>query len=181
MQAFVLSLTIFRILAAPFVFILAVFLENYWLSFWLFNIAAVTDFLDGKFARDFQVESKLGTILDPIGDKILVMFAIIAIIIFTQDMYASLMGAFILAREFWVSALREYSSSNNDSHLTSVTFVAKTKTSIQFIAIGMYFFGMAANHTLIIFLANFVLALAVLLGLKSAIAYTWNVIAKDRM
>ena len=77
MQSLVLSLTLFRILAAPFVFISAIFLENYWLAFWLFNLAALTDYFDGKLARDFHVESRLGAILDPIGDKLLVLFAII--------------------------------------------------------------------------------------------------------
>ena len=85
MQKLVLSLTLFRILAAPFIFISAIFLENYWLAFWLFNFAALTDYFDGKLARTYQVESRLGAILDPIGDKLLVLFAIITVIVFTQD------------------------------------------------------------------------------------------------
>ena len=124
MQSLVLSLTLFRILAAPFIFISAIFLENYWLTFWLFNFAALTDYFDGKLARDFSVESKIGVILDHIGDKILLLFAIITVVIFTQDVYVAFIGAFILAREFWVSALREFSKTNNISNATKVTFVA---------------------------------------------------------
>ena len=174
MELFVLSLTFFRILAAPLIFISAIFLENHWLAFWLFNLAALTDYFDGKLARDFQVESRLGAILDPIGDKVLVLFAIITVMVFTQDIYVALMGAFILAREFWVSALREYSSSNNISNATKVTFVAKAKTAFQFVALSMFFLGTAANLALISFLANFVLLIAVLLSFKSAIGYTKN-------
>ena len=174
MQKLVLSLTLFRILAAPFIFISAIFLENYWLAFWLFNIAALTDYFDGKLARTYQVESRLGAILDPIGDKLLVLFAIITVIVFTQDIYVALMGAFILAREFWVSALREFSSAQNISNSTAVTFVAKVKTSFQFIALAMYLFGTAVDLALIIFLANFVLFLSILLSYKSAISYTKN-------
>ena len=174
MQSLVLSLTLFRILAAPLIFIAAIFLENYWLAFWLFNIAALTDYFDGKLARTYQVESRLGAILDPIGDKLLVLFAIITVIVFSQDGYVALMGAFILAREFWVSALREYASAQDNSNATKVTFLAKTKTTAQFIALSMYFLGSATDLALIIFLASFVLFIAVLLALKSAIDYTNN-------
>lgn len=176
MKSLVLSLTLFRILASPFIFIITIFLDNYWLAFWLFNLAALTDYLDGKLARDLKVESKLGAILDPIGDKLLVLFAIITVIIFTKDIYAALMGSLILAREFWVSALREYSSSLQISNLTKVTFVAKVKTTFQFIAISMYFFGAAADLALVSFLANFLLFFAVLLAFMSAINYTMDVI-----
>ena len=172
MQSLVLSLTVFRIAAAPFIFISTIFLENYWLTFWIFNLAALTDYFDGKLARDFKVESRLGAILDPIGDKLLVLFAIITVMIITQDIYVAFMGAILLGREFWVSALREYSSSLSISNLTAVTFVAKVKTTFQFIAISMYFLGAAFDLALIIFLANFILLIAVFLSCKSAIDYT---------
>ena len=175
MQSFVLSLTIFRIFAAPFVFIFAIFFENYWLAFWFFNLAALTDYFDGKLARHFKVESKLGAILDPIADKLLVLFAIITVIVFTQDIYVAFMGAAVLAREFWVSALREYSSSQNLSNATVVSYIAKLKTTIQFVAIDMYLLGAASNLVLINFLANFVLFLATILAFKSAIDYSVNI------
>lgn len=174
MKSLVLSLTLFRILAAPFIFISAIFLENYWLAFWLFNFAALTDYFDGKLARDFSVESRLGAILDPIGDKLLVLFTIITVMVFTQDIYVALMGAFILAREFWVSALREYSSDNNISIATAVSFIAKVKTTVQFISLSMFFFGAAAELPIVTFLASFVLLIALLLAVKSAIDYSIN-------
>jgi CDP-diacylglycerol--glycerol-3-phosphate 3-phosphatidyltransferase len=176
MQSLVLGLTLFRILAAPFIFMSAIFLENYWLAFWLFNLAALTDYFDGKFAREFNVETTLGAILDPIGDKLLVLFAIITVIVLTQDIYVAFMGAFILAREFWVSALREFSSSYNISNATKVTFVAKTKTTFQFIALSMFFLGTAADLALVTFLASFIFFVAALLAFKSAVDYTLNIL-----
>ena len=178
MQSFVLGLTIFRILSGPFIFIAAVFLNSYWAAFLLFNLAAVTDYYDGHLARKFNVESRIGAILDPIGDKLLVMCSIITVIVITQDIYVAFMGTFILAREFWVSALREYSSSLNISDTTAVTFSAKAKTTFQFIAISMYFLGTAADLALVTFLANFVLLVAVFLALKTAINYTKNTFSK---
>lgn len=180
MQSFVLSLTIFRILVAPFIFISAIILESHWLTFWLFNLAALTDYFDGKLARNFRVESKLGAILDPIADKLLLLFAIITVMVITQEIYIAFMGAFILAREFWVSALREYSSSHNISNATEVTFIAKAKTTFQFIALGMFLFGTAANMALVNFLASFVLFLAFLLSIKTAIDYTHKTINLKR-
>jgi len=175
MQSLVLSLTLFRVLAAPFIFIIAIFFESYWLTFWVFNFAALTDYLDGNLARHFKVESRLGAILDPIGDKLLVLFAIITVIVLTQDIYVALMSAFILAREFWVSALREFSSAQNIFNATKVTLVAKAKTTFQFIALSMFFLGTASDRALILFIANFVLLIAVLLAIRSAIDYTNNV------
>lgn len=175
MKKFVLSLTLSRIFAAPLVFVAAVFLEQYWLTFLVFIIAALTDYLDGKLARVFKVESRLGSILDPIGDKLLVLFAIITVIVLTQDIFVALMGAVILAREFWVSALREFSSAKNIISATKVTFIAKMKTTFQFVAISMYFFGAATNLALVTFIANFILFIATLLALKSSIDYSVNI------
>jgi len=176
MQRLVLSLTLSRILASPFIFISAIFFENYWLAFWLFNIAALTDYFDGKLARTYRVESRLGAILDPIGDKLLVLFAIITVIVFTQDIYVALMGASILAREFLVTALREFSSSVGITHTTKVSFVGKVKTTFQFIALSMFLFSEASNLVFITFLAKFILFISVLLAFKSAINYTQSII-----
>lgn len=180
MQSFVISLTLFRILAAPFVFISAVFLENYWLSFWLFNLAALTDFLDGKIARDYEVVSSLGAILDPIGDKLLLLFSLMSIMAITQNLYVDFMAALILGREFWVSALREFASENLIADSTKVTFLAKVKTAIQFISISIYLLSYGIENALIIFLANFTLFLSLLISLKTGINYTYNVFEKTK-
>ena len=172
MQSLVLSLTLIRILIAPFIFIFTIFLESYWIAFWLFNLAALTDYFDGKLAREFNVESRLGAILDPIGDKLLALFAIITVTVMTHDIYVAFMGTFILAREFWVSALREYSSAQNISNKTSVTRVAKVKTTFQFISLSLFFLGGASNLAIITFIAKFVLLIALLLSYKSAIDYS---------
>jgi len=74
--------------------------------------------------------------------------------------------------------LREYASAHNNSKATTVTFIAKTKTTVQFIALSMYFLGSAADLALMTFLASFVLFIAVLLALKSAIEYTQNTLVR---
>lgn len=180
MQLIVLSLTLFRIFSAPLVFISTVFFENYWLSFCLFNLAALTDFLDGKLARDYKVESKLGAILDPIGDKLLLLFALFSVMLITKDMYVGFMAAFILGREFWVSALREFSANNSISDSTKVTLLAKVKTAIQFVSISMFLLAFGIDSALLVFLASFVLFLSLLISLKSGVNYTLNVFRKNK-
>ena len=172
MKKFVLSLTLARMALAPLILVVCIFFENYWLAFFLFNFAALTDYFDGKIARHYGVESRLGAILDPIADKVLLVFIIISIITFAQSITVTLLSAFILGREFWVSAIRELASSSKQSAATKVTFIAKTKTATQFIALSMYLLGEAANFAIVSFLANFVLFLSALLAYQSAINYT---------
>lgn len=174
MQRLVFSLTVLRIILAPIIFICAVYLEDYWLAFWLFNVAALTDYFDGKLARKYHVESMLGAILDPIGDKLLLLFVLIAVIVLSHNNFISLIAALILAREFWVSALREYSISTNNRKATSVTLIAKIKTTMQFVALGLFFLGLASDLALLTFLSYFFLLISLLLAFKSSIDYTKN-------
>lgn len=178
MKIFVLALTISRITLSPLIFIFSIFFEYYWTSFFLFNLIALTDFLDGRLARDFNVESRLGAILDPIADKVLLVFVIISIIILSDNNFISFVAAFMLARELWVSGLRELASSEDKSVATKVSFTAKSKTAIQFIALSMYLFAQATGIALMNFIASFFLFLALLLSYKSAITYTLNVFSQ---
>ena len=85
MKQFVLFLTLFRIFAGPFIFFLVFALDANLLDLVIFVVASFSDFLDGKLARSYNVESSLGAILDPIADKILVLFALFTITLITKD------------------------------------------------------------------------------------------------
>ena len=74
---FIQSLTIFRIFAGPVLFVLISILNYYGLALAIFFLAAISDFFDGYFARKFNLESSLGAIIDPIADKILIIFMIL--------------------------------------------------------------------------------------------------------
>lgn len=175
MKKLVLSLTVFRIFAGLLVFTLALIYDAYLLALLLFLAASISDFLDGKLARSYSVESSLGATLDPIADKILILFALFTITLITKDIFVGAMSALILTREFWVSALREHTAQNGLKNITKVTFLAKAKTTVQFLAITMFFFGFAIDNALIIFLASFMLFLALLLTVKTGIDYSIKV------
>ena len=175
MKQFVLFLTLFRIFAGPCIFCLVFVLNANLLALLIFVIASFSDFLDGKLARSYNVESSLGATLDPIADKILVLFALFTITLITKDPFIGGMSALLLAREFWVSALRELAAQHSLSEATKVTFLAKAKSTVQFSAITMFFLGFGIDNALIIFLGSFMLFLALLITLKTALDYSRKV------
>src|SRR6266567_4157290 len=97
------QLTFARIAAVPFVVLLyAVDFHghNYWATA-LFVIAMTTDWFDGRVARRYGRTSKLGSLLDPVADKILVISVLVVLI--EQGVFPGWMVAAIVAREFLVS------------------------------------------------------------------------------
>ena len=104
-------LTIGRIIIVPF-FVLAFYLPGFYgdlTALILFVIASFTDFLDGMLARMFGVESKLGELLDPIADKIIVATALILLVMDgTIRNYEVIAAIIILTREILISGLREF-------------------------------------------------------------------------
>ncbi|MFM1959726.1 MAG: CDP-diacylglycerol--glycerol-3-phosphate 3-phosphatidyltransferase [Pseudomonadota bacterium] len=104
-------------------------------AFWAFVIAAVTDFLDGWLARRFDAVTVWGTILDPIGDKILVCGAVVGLMAAGAGPAFALPAGLILFREFAVSALREVGAARGLK--LPVTRLAKWKTAVQLVALAV--------------------------------------------
>ena len=175
MKRFVMFLTYSRILSGPIIFILSVYLELYLLTFAVFIVAALTDFLDGYLARKFNVDTAVGALMDPIADKIILCSALISIVLILNDPFIGLASLVILAREFWVSALREYSSIKQIQTTTKVTLSAKIKTATQFLSIALFFYSISYQLALGVFLASFILFLSMLLSIKTGIEYTHNI------
>ena len=175
MKNIVLGITLSRVLLGPIIFIFVLFFEMYLTGLLLFFLAAITDYLDGKLARTYAVTSALGAVLDPIADKLLLIFALLTLVLVTSDPVVGLLSSFMLAREVWIAGLREFASMEGKSNATKVTLLAKSKTFTQFVAIAMFYFGFYTDQALIIFLAKFVLLVGLLLGLQTAITYTQNV------
>ena len=130
-------LTIGRIIIVP-IFVLTFFIPGFFgdlIPFFLFVIASFTDYLDGLLARLFKEESKLGELLDPIADKLLV--AAVILILTSKEVIAdweTIPALIILLREIAVSGLREYLAKIKVS--VPVSRIAKIKTSIQLIALA---------------------------------------------
>ena len=171
------SLTAVRILLAPIILLLLIY-GNYLLCTSLLFLAGVTDFLDGYLARKYNAESQIGEILDPIADKILVIFILFGLAVALDSYLISFMSALIISREIGVAALRDYSARNNFFDKTKVTFLAKTKTAIQLSTIGLYLFAMTLNINLLIVISDILLILASLITLYTGYQYAINVFKK---
>ena len=169
---FIQCLTYFRILSAPLIFFLIIILNSYGWALILFVLASSTDYWDGYLARKYNLNSVFGEVLDPIADKILITFLIIALILELTSVFVGFVGGMILIREFWVAALRDLNARQGRSAVTAVTFLAKIKTTIQFIAFSGFLLGLFLQNALIIFLANFFLLLALIITIQTGLSYT---------
>ena len=172
MKFFINSLTISRIALAPFIFAFIAYFQAFGIALILFTLTSITDFLDGYFARKYYLTSEAGRILDPIADKVLIIFMLIAISLHLDSLSVGFMSALIISREIWVSALREMNASNDNAEATQVTLLAKIKTTIQLFAIGGFLIAFYLNSAFIELLSIFFLFLALIITVQTGIAYT---------
>ena len=139
-------LTVGRILIVPF-FVLAFYLPGFYgdlTALILFIVASFTDFLDGMLARLLGEESKLGELLDPIADKIIVATALILLVMDgTIRHYEVIAAIIILTREILISGLREFLA--KVSIAMPVSSLAKMKTFIQMLSISILLTGESGN------------------------------------
>lgn len=118
-----------------------------WVALAIFIGAAITDVLDGYFARMWDQQSSFGRMLDPIADKLLVSSCLLMLAADGTIRGWSLWAAIvILCREILVSGLREYLAELRVS--VPVTRLAKWKTTVQLIAIGFLLAGDAGDAVL---------------------------------
>ena len=172
MNYFIQFLTYFRIFIAPIIFLLITIFDSYGWALFLFFLASISDYWDGFLARKYKLESKLGEIIDPIADKILTMFLILALCIELSSVFIGVVGGMMLAREFWVAALRDLNARHGTSESTKVTFLAKIKTFIQLSTFSFYLIGLVLDNSLILFISNFLLFLALIITLQTGLSYT---------
>ncbi len=106
----------------------------------LFGAAGITDYLDGRLARDMMQLSDFGRMLDPIADKLLIGATLMALVGFGHlpglGIYTAIV---IMLREILVSGLREYLAEIRVG--LPVTKLAKWKTGVQMVALGLLLAG----------------------------------------
>jgi len=171
---FINILTLSRIFLAAFIFLLLMSPDGYLIALILFFLAGITDYFDGYLARKYNAVSQLGEILDPIADKILILFVLFGLAINLSSYLIGFIGAIVITREIWVGAIRDYNARNGKSDATKVTFLAKIKTSVQILTLSMYLFGLAINNMLIIVIADILLFISLFITLYTGLIYTIN-------
>ncbi|QOL82900.1 CDP-diacylglycerol--glycerol-3-phosphate 3-phosphatidyltransferase [Pseudooceanicola spongiae] len=143
-------LTILRLLCAPGIALCFLLLPRPFADWWaliLFIVASATDWFDGYLARNLNQVSKLGTMLDPIADKAMVVIALMVLAhVSSLAPLLILPAAAILFREVFVSGLREFLGET--AGLLKVTKLAKWKTTSQMVAIVVLLAQGIAEHQL---------------------------------
>jgi len=113
------------------------FSSNALASLLIFIIASLTDAFDGYYARKHNLVSKLGTFLDPLADKIMV----VSIFICFLYMYSNVVDIYILLmivfRDVFVTFIRMFMEYKGQTMITSG--LSKIKTTVQIIAINLMF------------------------------------------
>lgn len=138
------KLTMFRVILIP--FFLAAFMvpgipAGKWIAVGIFGIASLTDLLDGKIARKYNLVTDFGKFMDPLADKLLVCSAMIAMI--ELGRMPAWVVIVIIAREFIISGFRLVASDNGV--VIAASYWGKIKTTIQMIMIIVLIVNLSEN------------------------------------
>jgi CDP-diacylglycerol--glycerol-3-phosphate 3-phosphatidyltransferase len=139
MKFFVNFLSAFRIFTA-FAIIPTLMCQMYWTTFALYALGAISDWFDGYLARKYNACSKLGGVLDHIGDKLLVVNTMIMLAVMMPVWFVIIPVIIMIARELYISGLREFLGTQKiEMPVPKARFsMGKIKTTFQMISIGSF-------------------------------------------
>ncbi|MCQ2574663.1 MAG: CDP-alcohol phosphatidyltransferase family protein [Alphaproteobacteria bacterium] len=149
MKFFVNFLSAFRIFSA-FMIIPTLLLQWYWVTFVLYTLGAISDWFDGYLARKYNCCTKIGGVMDHIGDKLLVSNTLIMLTIMMPVWFVLIPIIIMIARELYVSGLREFLGTQKiEMPVPKARFsMGKIKTSIQMISIAAFLLLFAIGSTI---------------------------------
>lgn len=157
------KLTILRVIMIPF-FVAALLYDGganqnmRYVAAALFIIASLTDMLDGKIARKYNLVTNFGKFMDPLADKLLVCSALICMIELRE--LPAWMVIIIISREFIISGFRLVASDNGV--VIAASYWGKFKTTFQMIGVVLLIFNIPALSTLTMIIVWIALALTVI-------------------
>ena len=164
------KLTVLRVIMVPFfVFFLLTDVggdANKWIALALFVIASLTDMLDGKIARKYNLVTNFGKFMDPLADKLLVCSALICLIQLGQ--LPAWIVIVIISREFIISGFRLIASDNGV--VIAASYWGKFKTTFQMIAVILLIFDFQVLRPL----ASACVLIALALTIISLVDYIWK-------
>jgi len=140
-------------------------LTKEWLALVIFLSAACTDLLDGYIARRRRQITKLGKLLDPVADKLLISAAFISLV--ELDRVPAWMVVIIVGREFAVNGLRSFASA--EGFQIAASDLGKTKMVTQVLAVSLLLIG--APGTFVAEIAHIALWFVVLFAIVSMVDY----------
>lgn len=128
-----------RLLLAPVFFFLFIQDDLLWrgLSLVVFAVAALTDFLDGYFARKYEVESNVGIFLDPLADKFLTIAGFVCLPFVDTSQFVWWAIILIVIRDIVITLLRIYSDRQGVVMQTRQTAKIKTATQMGYLYVAL--------------------------------------------
>lgn len=160
------KLTLLRVIMIPF-FVIALMVTsipyNDYIALAIFILASLTDMLDGKIARKYNLITNFGKFMDPLADKLLVSTALICLV--ELERIPAWMVALIIAREFTISGFRLIASDNGV--VIAASYWGKFKTVFQMIAVCLLILNISAINIL----TQIVVWIAVILTIVSLVDY----------
>lgn len=168
-------LTIFRILLVPiFVFFMLISQNDSFyltISLIIFIVASITDAIDGKIARKYNLVTNFGKFMDPLADKILVMSALLCLL--NLKLIDVVVVIIILSREFLVTSIRLIASSSGK--VIAANFLGKLKTVLQILAIiSCLVFKICPYNNVLFYTYQWFFILCTVITVVSGIAYLWK-------
>lgn len=160
------KLTMFRVILIPFfvVFLLVdITYVDKWIALGIFIVASLTDLLDGKIARKYNLVTNFGKFMDPLADKLLVCSALICLV--ALERIPAWMVIIIIAREFIISGFRLIASDNGV--VIAASYWGKFKTTFQMVMICL----MIADIEALQLLTTVVMWAALILTVVSLVDY----------
>lgn len=161
------KLTLFRVILIPF-FVLFMLVNitgdaDKWIALTIFIVASLTDLLDGKIARKYNLITDFGKFMDPLADKLLVCSALICLV--SLGRIPAWIVIIIIAREFIISGFRLIAADNG--RVIAASYWGKFKTTFQMIMVIL----MIADIAQLFILTQIVMYVALILTVVSLIDY----------
>ncbi|MGC4027940.1 MAG: CDP-diacylglycerol--glycerol-3-phosphate 3-phosphatidyltransferase [Steroidobacteraceae bacterium] len=178
-------LTWMRIVAIP-LMVALFYLPHHWSDRFaglLFAAAAITDSLDGYFARRMGLTSRLGAFLDPVADKLIVAVALVLLVSKDPQPVLVLTACVIIGREIAISALREWMAELGQRTRVAVSQLGKYKTILQMVGLSMMLFRYPLGGVDIYRVGLWLTVLAAVLTLWSMVSYlraAWPVLRAEQ-
>ncbi|MCR5716248.1 MAG: CDP-diacylglycerol--glycerol-3-phosphate 3-phosphatidyltransferase [Lachnospiraceae bacterium] len=164
------KLTLFRVILIPFFVVFLLFEDVdpsfHWIALVIFIVASLTDLLDGKIARKYNLVTNFGKFMDPLADKLLVCSAMIVLIDLKR--IPSWVVLIIIAREFIISGFRLIASDNGV--VIAASYWGKFKTTFQMIMVIL----MIANIQALSLFTQIIMWIALALTVISLVDYLYK-------
>ena len=119
---------------------------NNWIALIIFVIASITDHLDGYVARKTGSTSSLGALLDLVADKLLIIITIFYFVSYASSILIIIPSIIIIVREIVISSFRQFLAEKEGANPVKVTFIAKSKTTLQIFALSFLIISPNFGH-----------------------------------